>query len=87
MRTVKALALVRGNVLLSVHAIFQNGEVVKLPVMPQHWEKLKMMEEFIKKLLKANHMAVNRYEIAGTLYKAIKLYPEEDDYGDSEIYS
>lgn len=23
-----------------------------------------MMEEFIKKLLKANHMVVNRYEIA-----------------------
>ena len=65
MRTVKALALVQGSVLLGVHAIFQNGEVVKLPVTPQNWEKRKMMEEFIKKLLKANHMAVNRYEIAG----------------------
>ena len=64
MRTVKAIALTHGNVLLGLHAIFQNGEVVKLPVMPQHWEKRKMMEEFIKKLLKANHMVVNRYEIA-----------------------
>ena len=25
--------------------------------------------------------------LLGALYKAIKLYPEEDDYGDSEIYS
>lgn len=66
MRTVKALALVQGSVLLGVHAIFQNGEVVKLPVTPLNWKKRKMMEEFIKKLLKANHMAVNRYEIAGT---------------------
>lgn len=34
MRTVKAIALTHGNVLLGLHAIFQNGEVVKLPVMP-----------------------------------------------------
>lgn len=66
MRTVKALALTHGNVLLGVHAIFQNGEEVKLPATIQHWENRKMMEEFIKKLLKVNHMAVNRYEIAGT---------------------
>ena len=25
--------------------------------------------------------------LLGALYKAIKLYPEEEDYGDSEIYS
>lgn len=25
--------------------------------------------------------------LLGALYKSIKLYPEEDDYGDSEIYS
>ena len=25
--------------------------------------------------------------LLGALYKAIKLYPQEDDYGDSEIYS
>lgn len=25
--------------------------------------------------------------LLGALYKAIKLYPDEDDYGDSEIYS
>lgn len=66
MRTVKALALTHGNVLLGVHAIFQNGEVVKLPATPLYWENRKMMQEFIKKLLKYNHMAVNRYEIAGT---------------------
>lgn len=66
MRTVKALALVQGSVLLGAHAIFQNGEVVKLPVTPQNWENRKLMEEFIKKVLKANHMVVNRYEIAGS---------------------
>ena len=66
MRTVKALALVQGSVLLGVHAIFQNGEVVKLPVTPQNWEKRKLMTEFIKNLLKANHMVVNRYEIANS---------------------
>ena len=36
MRTVKALALVRGNVLLSVVVIYQDGEKVELPVTPKN---------------------------------------------------
>lgn len=64
MRTIKALALVRGNVLLSVHVIFQCGEKVELMVTPQKWEKRKLMEEFIIKLLKANNMKVNGYKLA-----------------------
>lgn len=66
MRTVKALALVHGNVLLGVNVIFQNGETVKLPVTPQKWQRQKLMEEFIRKLLKANRMILNRYEFAGS---------------------
>lgn len=66
MRTVKALALVRGNVLLSVVVIFQDGDKVELPVTPQKWQKRKLMEAFIRKLLRANHMIVNRYELAGS---------------------
>lgn len=64
MRTVKALALVRGNVLLSVHVIYQNGEKVELPVTPQKWEKRRLMGEFIRKLLKINNMKVNGYKLA-----------------------
>lgn len=64
MRTVKALALVRGNVLLSVHVIFQGGGKVELPVPPQKWEKQKLMQEFIKRLLRYNHMKVNGYKLA-----------------------
>lgn len=64
MRTVKALALVRGNVLLSVHVIFQDGEKVELMVTPQKWEKRRLMGEFIRKLLKANNMKVNGYKLA-----------------------
>lgn len=64
MSTVKALALVRGNFLLSVHVIFQSGEKVKLTVTPQKWENSKLMGEFIIKLLKANNMKVNGYKLA-----------------------
>lgn len=64
MRTVKALALVRGNALLSVHVIFQDGEKVELMVTPQKWEKRRLMGEFIRKLLKANNMKVNGYKLA-----------------------
>lgn len=64
MRTVKALAIVRGNVLLSVHVIFQDGEKVELYITPQKWEKRKLMGDFIRKLLKANHMKVNGYKLA-----------------------
>lgn len=64
MRTVKALALVRGNVLLSVVVIYQDGEKVELPVTPKKWEKRKLMEEFIRRLLKANRMKVNGYKLA-----------------------
>lgn len=64
MSTVKALALVRGNVLLSVVAIFRDGEKVELPVTPQKWEKRKMMGEFIRRLLKCNNMKVNGYKLA-----------------------
>lgn len=64
MSTVKALALVHGNVLLSVHVIFQSGEKVELKVTPQKWEKHKLMSEFIIKLLKANNMKVNGYKLA-----------------------
>lgn len=64
MRTVKALAIVRGNVLLSVHVIFHDGEKVELYITPQKWEKRKLMGDFIRKLLKANHMKVNGYKLA-----------------------
>ena len=64
MRTVKALALVRGNALLSVHVIFQDGGKVELMVTPQKWEKRRLMGEFIRKLLKANNMKVNGYKLA-----------------------
>lgn len=64
MRTVKALALVRGNVLLSVHVIYQNGEKVELTVTPRKWEKRRLMGEFIRKLLKINNMKVNGYKLA-----------------------
>ena len=29
----------------------------------------------------------NRLVLLGALYKAIKLYPEEDEHGNAEIYS
>ena len=64
MSTVKALALVRGNFLLSVHVIFQSGEKVELRVTPQKWENCKLMGEFIIKLLKANNMKVNGFKLA-----------------------
>lgn len=64
MRTVKVLALVYGNTLLGVHAIFQNGETVKLPITRQTWENRKLMQEFIKRLLRNNHMKVNGYKLA-----------------------
>lgn len=69
MSTVKALALVRGNFLLSVHVIFQSGEKVELTVTPQKWEKRKLMQEYIIKLLKVNHMKVNGFTLGeDTLY-------------------
>ena len=61
MSTVKALALIRGELLISVHVIFQNGEKTELPVTPQKWEKRKLMAEFIRRLLKQNNMKVNSY--------------------------
>lgn len=64
MSTVQALALVRENVLLSVVAIFQDGDEIELPVTPQKWEKRKLMGEFIRKLLKANNMRVNSHKLA-----------------------
>lgn len=68
-----------------IHVTFEkDGMQFEVNTTPEHYTQAvyALVEEGFERFGELDKLC-----LLGALYKAIKLYPEEDDYGDSEIYS